>query len=116
MRALADGATRFGDIVAAVPGLSDRMLSERLKELESEGLVTRAVYAEHPVRIEYGLTEKGQDLGAVMDAIAAWAHRWLAPEGELEPASPAPATVGAGPRSASAGAWREDPEQERSSE
>jgi DNA-binding HxlR family transcriptional regulator len=79
VRALADGAVRFGDVVGAVPGISDRMLSERLKELESEGLVRRAVFPEHPVRIEYRLTEKGQDLGAVMDAIAAWAHRWLAP-------------------------------------
>ena len=93
VRAMADGAVRFGDIVAAVPGISDRMLSERLKELEAEGLVTRTVYPEHPVRIEYRLTEKGQDLGAVMDAIAAWAHRWLAaadvpppPTGRPEPA------------------------------
>jgi DNA-binding HxlR family transcriptional regulator len=107
---------RFGDIVAAVPGISDRMLSERLKELESEGLVTRAVYAEHPVRIEYRLTEKGQDLGAVMDAIAAWAHRWLASSGEPEPAAPASLTIGPGPGSASVGAWREDPEHERSPE
>jgi DNA-binding HxlR family transcriptional regulator len=78
VRAMMDGAVRFGDVAAAVPGISDRMLSERLKELEAEGLVTRAVYAEHPVRIEYRLTAKGQDLGEVMDAIAAWAHRWLA--------------------------------------
>jgi len=78
VRALADGAVRFGDLAAAVPGISDRMLSERLKELEAEGLVARHVLPEHPVRIEYRLTEKGEDLGAVMDAIAAWAHRWLA--------------------------------------
>ena len=82
IRAMADGAVRFGDIVAAVPGISDRMLSERLKELEAEGLVQRDVFPEHPVRIEYRLTAKGQDLGAVMDAIAAWAYRWLAPAPE----------------------------------
>jgi DNA-binding HxlR family transcriptional regulator len=86
MRALADGSVRFGDLAAAVPGISDRMLSERLKELEAEGLLTRAVYPEHPVRIEYRLTEKGEDLGAVMDAIAAWAHRWLAVEPDSAPA------------------------------
>lgn len=80
VRALADGAVRFGDVVAAVPGLSDRMLSERLKELEAEGVVTRTVIADYPVRIEYRLTEKGRDLGAVMDAIGTWAHRWLAAE------------------------------------
>jgi DNA-binding HxlR family transcriptional regulator len=79
LQALADGALRFGDIEAAVPGVSARMLSERLKTLEAEGLVSRTVYAEHPVRIEYRLTEKGQDLGDVMAAIAAWAHRWLTP-------------------------------------
>ncbi len=85
IRALADGAVRFGDLMAAVPGISDRMLSERLKELEAEGLLTRTVLPVHPVRIEYRLTPKGADLGAVMEAIAAWAHRWLAPEpdGEL---------------------------------
>ncbi len=90
VRAMADGAVRFGDIVAAVPGISDRMLSERLKELEAEGLVTRTVYPEHPVRIEYRLTEKGQDLGAVMDAIAAWAHRWLAGAHDPKAATPDP--------------------------
>jgi DNA-binding HxlR family transcriptional regulator len=88
IRALADGAVRFGDIVAAVPGISDRMLSERLKELEAEGLVQRDVFPEHPVRIEYRLTAKGQDLGAVMDAIAAWAYRWLAPEHDSQPVMP----------------------------
>ena len=88
VRAMMDGAVRFGDIAAAIPGISDRMLSERLKELETEGLAMRTVYPEHPVRIEYRLTEKGQDLGAVMDAIATWAHRWLASEGDLEPATP----------------------------
>jgi DNA-binding HxlR family transcriptional regulator len=89
IRALADGAVRFGDIVAAVPGISDRMLSERLKELEAEGLVQRDVFPEHPVRIEYRLTAKGQDLRAVMDAIAAWAYRWLAPEHDSPPVTPA---------------------------
>jgi DNA-binding HxlR family transcriptional regulator len=78
VRALADGSIRFGDLTAAIPGLSDRMLSERLKELEVEGVVTRTVLPEHPVRIEYRLTEKGNDLGEVMDAIGHWAHRWLA--------------------------------------
>jgi DNA-binding HxlR family transcriptional regulator len=77
IRALADGAVRFGDLTTAVPGISDRMLSARLKALEAEGLVARTVYPEHPVRIEYHLTEKGADLGTVMAAIAAWAHRWL---------------------------------------
>jgi len=75
---LLQGASRFTDIVHAVPGLSDRLLSERLKELECEGIVTRIVHPETPVRIEYQLTEKGHDLSGVAEAITAWATRWRA--------------------------------------
>ncbi|HEX2923287.1 MAG TPA: helix-turn-helix domain-containing protein [Chloroflexota bacterium] len=82
IRALAGGVHRFSDIVDTIPGLSDRMLSERLKELETEGIVVRTVYPETPVRIEYHLTEKGRALGGVMDALSDWAHRWLAPSAE----------------------------------
>lgn len=81
LRAMLAGNVRFSDIAAAVPGLSDRLLSERLKEFEGEGLLTRAVYAETPVRIEYCLTEKGRDLGPAVEAISEWAERWL-PEPE----------------------------------
>ena len=82
LRVLLSGATRFTDITAAVPGLSDRLLSERLKELEAEGIVTRTVIPATPVRIEYGLTEKGRALSDVMAAISAWAEEWLArPDG-----------------------------------
>jgi DNA-binding HxlR family transcriptional regulator len=69
---------RFSDIAAAIPGLSDRMLSERLKELEAEGLIERFVYPETPVRVEYRLTPAGLALGSVLDAVIAWAHDWLA--------------------------------------
>jgi DNA-binding HxlR family transcriptional regulator len=78
LRALLDGARRFSDIAAAVPGLTDRMLSERLKELEAEGIVTRTVIPEMPVRVEYRLAEKGRALGCILDAVAAWAHTWPA--------------------------------------
>ncbi len=78
LQVLYSGETRFSEIAHAVPGLSDRLLSERLKELEHEGVVIRNVYPETPVRIEYCLTEKGRDLGRVMDAITDWAHKWLA--------------------------------------
>lgn len=74
---LLQGASRFTDIVHAVPGLSDRLLSERLKELESEGIVIRTVHPEMPVRIEYRLTEKGRDLLSVVEAVTEWASRWL---------------------------------------
>jgi DNA-binding HxlR family transcriptional regulator len=77
LRVLLDGETRFSDLTGAVPGLSDRLLSERLKELEAEQIVVRTVFPETPVRIEYTLTEKGRALGEVMDAIGTWAHRWL---------------------------------------
>ena len=74
---LLQGACRFTDIANAVPGLSDRLLSERLKELEAEGIVTRTVHAETPVRIEYHLTVQGLDLSNVVEAVSCWATRWL---------------------------------------
>jgi DNA-binding HxlR family transcriptional regulator len=79
VRALLAGAIRFGDILQRVPGLSDRLLSERLRELEAEGIVERHVYAEVPVRIEYTLSEKGRELLQVVEAIDAWADRWVRP-------------------------------------
>ena len=80
---LLQGVSRFTDIVHAVPGLSDRLLSERLKELEAAGIVTRTVHPETPVRIEYQLTEQGHDLSGVVESIRAWASRWL-PEEPIE--------------------------------
>ena len=77
IRVLMSGATRFSDITAAIPGLSDRLLSERLKEFEAEGLVERIVYPETPVRIVYRLTEKGRALGDVVGAVSAWAEEWV---------------------------------------
>jgi DNA-binding HxlR family transcriptional regulator len=87
LSAMHAGETRFSSLTEAVPGLSDRLLSERLKELEAEGIVVRTVFPEIPVRIEYTLTEKGRALGKVMDAIGAWAHRWLSVSAETDPAS-----------------------------
>lgn len=79
---LLQGASRFTEIVNAVPGLSDRLLSERLKELEAEGIVKRTVHPEMPVRVEYRLTEKGRDLSGVAEAVTDWASRWLVREDE----------------------------------
>lgn len=76
IRSMLSGATRFSEILAAVPGLSDRLLSERLKELENEGIVERKVTPSTPVRIEYSLTDKGRDLAAVVRAVADWATTW----------------------------------------
>jgi DNA-binding HxlR family transcriptional regulator len=75
--ALSGGAERFSALTAAVPGLSDRMLSERLKELEAEGIVRRTVLPTTPVTITYHLTEKGKALQAVMDAVQQWASAWI---------------------------------------
>jgi DNA-binding HxlR family transcriptional regulator len=80
VRALLAGNIRFSQIRATVPGLSDRLLSERLKELEAEGIVERRVQALTPVRIEYHLTPKGEALGSVVQAVSAWAEAWLADE------------------------------------
>lgn len=83
VRALLGGGERFSDLTAAIPGLSDRLLSERLKELEAEGVVVRTVVPETPVRIQYRLTEKGRALAAAVDALSSWAHDWLATDPTL---------------------------------
>jgi len=80
LRALLAGRTRFGELSSTVPGLSDRLLSERLKELELEGVISRTVTPSTPVRIEYCLTEKGEALAPVIEAVATWAEKWV---GEL---------------------------------
>jgi DNA-binding HxlR family transcriptional regulator len=84
VRALLTGSTRFGEILARVPSLSDRLLSERLRELENAGVVSRTVYPEVPVRIEYSLTEKGRELDGIVTAISGWADRWGQPHEELQ--------------------------------
>lgn len=76
IRAMIHGATRFSDIHAAIPGISDRLISERLKELEAEGVVVRTVVPSTPVRVDYALTEKGRALGDVVAAVASWAEAW----------------------------------------
>ncbi len=82
VRALLGGDTRFSQIRSTIPGLSDRLLSERLKELEAEGIVERRVLADTPVRIEYHLTTKGEALADVVQAASTWAEEWLAPDRE----------------------------------
>jgi DNA-binding HxlR family transcriptional regulator len=68
---------RFAMLRDAIPEITDRMLSERLQELEQEGIVDRTVVPETPVRVEYSLTKKGRALAAAMDAIAEWAEKWI---------------------------------------
>ena len=86
---LMDGPRRFCELTATVTGLSDRVLSDRLRELESEGIIERVVYPQIPVRVEYRLTRKGRDLKPAMRAIHEWAEQWIplsetAPENSTE--------------------------------
>ena len=74
---LMDGPLRFSEVKLLVPDLSDRLLSERMKELEAAGIVERRVIDETPVRVEYALTEKGSDLEPVVRSLKGWARAWL---------------------------------------
>ena len=67
---------RFATLRDAIPDITDRMLSDRLQELEAEGIVERTVIPDTPVRVEYALTKKGKALTVAFDAIAEWAHKW----------------------------------------
>jgi DNA-binding HxlR family transcriptional regulator len=77
LRALFTGQHRYAQIRAAVPGVSDTMLADRLRSLEADGLVERRVIPSTPVQVEYHLTEKGRDLEPVLDAVISWAHKWI---------------------------------------
>jgi DNA-binding HxlR family transcriptional regulator len=73
------GPVRFNVLVSAVPGMSERLCADRLRELEAAGLVSRRVLPGPPVGVEYALTEAGQDLNEAIEALGKWAHRWLEP-------------------------------------
>ena len=77
---LMNGALRFNELLAAVPGISDRLLTERLRELEAAGIVGREVQGGSPVRVSYSLTERGCELTGVIDALGRLAERWIAVE------------------------------------
>lgn len=77
VRVLMEKTCRFRDIREQIPQMSERMLAERLKELESHEILVRHVYPETPVRVEYELTEKGRALEPVLDAIQHWAEHHL---------------------------------------
>jgi DNA-binding HxlR family transcriptional regulator len=74
---LLDGPLRFSEVKVLVPDLSDRLLSERVKELEAEGIVERRVIDEMPVRVEYCLTAKGRALEPAVRSLKVWARSWL---------------------------------------
>jgi DNA-binding HxlR family transcriptional regulator len=74
---LMDGPLRFSEVKVLVPDLSDRLLSERMKELEAEGIVERRVIDDMPVRVEYTLTSKGKALEPAVRSLKVWARSWL---------------------------------------
>ena len=75
----AERPLRFSEIAAAIPDLSDRLLSERVKELEARGLVARTVHPGPPVRVTYSLTDMGHALEPALSELKSWAQAWLAP-------------------------------------
>lgn len=77
LQALFTGSHRFADIRAAIPDVSDVMLTRRLRELEAAGLVERRVIGASPVHVEYHLTQMGREAGPVLDAVIAWSHKWI---------------------------------------
>ena len=72
----ADQPLRFSELAAAVPQLHDRLLSERLKELEAAGVVVRRTDPDQPRRVEYELTRMGRELAPALHELRAWAQRW----------------------------------------
>src|SRR5438132_11923964 len=77
LRVLMDGPLRFSQIAQAIPELSDRLLSERMKELEARGIVERTVIPGPPLRVEYSLSQMGAELEPALVELQAWAKRWL---------------------------------------
>jgi len=77
LHVLMAGPSRYSDLRDAVPEISDRMLTERLKELEGEGIVLRIVSPDTPVKVAYHLTDKGRALHEPLRAIGAWADEWV---------------------------------------
>jgi DNA-binding HxlR family transcriptional regulator len=74
---LLDGPCRFNELLASVPNLSDRLLTERLRELEAAGMVTRDVQPGPPVRVVYALTDAGRALNDVIQGIIGWSRQWM---------------------------------------
>lgn len=77
IRVLLGGPKRFKEMKEQIPDMSDKMLTDRMKELEAIEIVKRNVYPEMPVRIEYELTDKGRDLEPVILSIQNWGEKWM---------------------------------------
>jgi DNA-binding HxlR family transcriptional regulator len=99
------GPSRYAELRSAIPDITDRMLSERLRELEDEKIVARTVIPETPVRVEYSLTTKGRALAPALDAIGHWAEKWVE-AGEVVNAKSTQPSPAARRRPAAAGSVR----------
>jgi DNA-binding HxlR family transcriptional regulator len=87
LRVLMDGPMRFSEIAQSVPELSDRLLSERMKELESRGMVERTVISGPPIRVQYELSRMGRELEPALSELQSWARRWLGDHRSRAPSS-----------------------------
>ena len=76
LRDIVRGVSKFGDILQSLEGISPNLLADRLKRLEERGIVERVFYSDHPPRAEYCLTEKGSELGPVLQAMAEWGIKY----------------------------------------
>lgn len=77
IKVLFEGTCRFKDLHADIPNISQKVLTERLKELEEHGIVSREVFDEKPVKVLYSLTKKGKELEPVLEAVQVWAVKWV---------------------------------------
>ncbi|MDT0546701.1 MULTISPECIES: helix-turn-helix domain-containing protein [Streptomyces] len=84
VKQLLTGTHRFGELRRALPGVTQRMLTRQLRELEADGLIVRTVYPEVPPKVEYALTETGRSLERITDLLDAWGrwYRDARPRGE----------------------------------
>jgi len=91
LRELSPGLKRFGELHRGVGGISQKMLTQQLRQMEADGLVRRQAYAEVPPRVEYSLTATGRSLDPVLAAMAQWGQRYLDTQGHPERAGKKPA-------------------------
>lgn len=82
LRDLMTGTKRFGALRKSIPAISQKMLTQQLRAMEADGLVHREVYAEVPPRVEYSLTETGESLRPVLDAMSVWGRQYQQDQGE----------------------------------
>jgi DNA-binding HxlR family transcriptional regulator len=85
IRLLLPGPKRFNELLGAIPGISDRLLTERLRELEANSIISRQVAAGSPVRVSYELTACGRELREALDALGRWAERWIDASSNADP-------------------------------